>query len=69
LSIDKQLTITLNNLNEAPINILIDKSNLDENSENNTVVGVLSTTDLDGVDTHSYTLINNAGDRFQLIRN
>lgn len=69
MSIDKQLTITLNNLNEAPINILIDKSNINENIENNTVVGVLSTTDLDGVDTHIYRLINNAGDRFKLVGN
>src|SRR5690606_29603855 len=41
--------------NEAPSDISLDNSDIDENTTANTVIGVFSTTDLDTTDTHTYS--------------
>ncbi|MCH2247167.1 MAG: Ig-like domain-containing protein [Crocosphaera sp.] len=63
------LTITVNNVNNPPSDIQLSNTNIDENTANNTVVGIFSTTDTDVGDTHTYSLLNNAGGRFGLLGN
>jgi len=50
--------ITLNNLNDAPGDLALDNSALDENNASNFVVGNLSTTDPDQADMHTYTIVD-----------
>lgn len=52
--------------NEAPTDIQLSSTSVDENSADNTVIGVFTTTDPDPGDTHTYTLVNDAGDRFAI---
>ncbi|UBF25627.1 tandem-95 repeat protein [Kovacikia minuta CCNUW1] len=52
--------------NQAPTNISLSNSTIAENSANGAIVGTLATTDPDASDTHTYTLLNNAGGRFAL---
>jgi hypothetical protein len=59
---EKQFTITVNNLNEAPTDISLSKQNIDENSGADAVVGSLSATDQDAGQTYSYSLITGTGD-------
>ena len=61
LSYEKAFTVNITDVNEAPTNLTIDKSNIDENSLANSIVGNLTTTDPDLVDTASYTLVAGAG--------
>ena len=69
LSFEKDFTIYVNDVNEAPTDISLSPAAVDENAANNTVVGTLSTTDPDSADTHSYTLLDDAGGRFQVVGN
>jgi VCBS repeat-containing protein len=66
---DKVFTINLNDIDETPNNqsptdIGLSNNTVDENSSDGTIVGSLFTTDADAEDTHTYSLINNAGGRF-----
>jgi hypothetical protein len=54
-------------LNVAPTDIALTASTIAENSAQGTVVGVLSVTDPDAGDTVTFTLTNNAGNRFQIV--
>ncbi len=65
-SIQRTFTITVNETNFTPTDITLSNTTIAENSENNTVIGILSTTDSDAEDTHTYSLINSAGGRFAL---
>jgi len=56
------VTVGINNVNEAPMDIALDNSDVDENQPAGTMVGNLSTTDPDIGDTHTYTLIAGPGD-------
>ena len=56
-------------VNSAPWNITLDNSTVPENSANNTVIGLLSASDNNTNDTHTFTLINNAGGRFAIVNN
>ncbi|MGI9608992.1 MAG: cadherin domain-containing protein, partial [Acidimicrobiia bacterium] len=56
------ISITVNDVNEAPTDIALAPSSLDENVAVGTVVGALSTTDPDPTDTHTYALIAGVGD-------
>jgi large repetitive protein len=62
LSYEKAFTVNITDVNEAPTNVAIDKSNIDENSPANSVVGNLTTTDPDLIDTATYTLAAGTGD-------
>ena len=44
-------------VNEAPTDITLDNDNVDENAEIGTLVGLLSTSDPDVGDTHTYTIL------------
>ncbi|MCM2315292.1 MAG: Ig-like domain-containing protein, partial [Thermoanaerobaculia bacterium] len=54
--------ITINSLNDAPTDIQLSNSAIDENQVSGTAVGSLTTTDADVADTHTYTLVAGTGD-------
>ncbi len=62
LTYEKSLTITINNLNEAPTDISLSASSVNENIAGNTAVGTLASTDPDAGNTFTYTLVAGAGD-------
>jgi len=59
---EKAFTITINDLNEAPADMNLSSSSVNENVAANTVVGALSTVDQDAANTFFYTLVAGAGD-------
>ncbi|GGA41024.1 cadherin domain-containing protein [Okeania sp. KiyG1] len=70
-SFEQRLTINVSNVDETPPNsaptaVEIDNDTIAENSNNNTVVGNLTTSDSDAGDTHTYELLNDANGRFAL---
>jgi methionine-rich copper-binding protein CopC len=58
LSFDKQFTITINNVNDAPTDISLSNDSIDENEPSGTTIGTLSATDDDSGQTHDFTLEN-----------
>ncbi|MDW3196496.1 MAG: cadherin domain-containing protein [Cytophagales bacterium] len=66
LSVTQDLTITVNNLNEAPETIGLSNSSVDENSNLNTIVGTLSTADEDTNDSFTYTLSGDEASAFSI---
>jgi|GEM_PF-1973138 len=54
---DKVFTISVNDINEAPTDITVDATNVDENVPVGTLIGNISTADPDAGDTHSYEVI------------
>ncbi|HEY9691409.1 MAG TPA: putative Ig domain-containing protein [Oculatellaceae cyanobacterium] len=62
LGYDKALTININDLNEAPTDISLSATSINENASANTVIGTLGSTDPDAGNTHSYALIPGASD-------
>lgn len=66
---DKLFTLNITDVNEeisnqSPTDIGLSNSLIDENSPNNSGIGILSTLDPDVGDTHSYALVDDAGGRF-----
>jgi uncharacterized protein YaiE (UPF0345 family) len=61
---DKTVTATFD-LNAAPTDIILSTSSVDENSSVGAVVGILTTTDPNAADTHTYS-IQTAGVPFQI---
>jgi len=62
------VNFTINNANnDTPTNIKLTNSNINENSPNNTIIGQISISDPDLNDTHTLTLIDDAGGRFKLV--
>ena len=59
---EKQFTISVENVNEAPTNISLSANTIAENAPVNTVVGSLSTTDVDSGNTFTYSLVAGTGD-------
>jgi hypothetical protein len=62
LTTEKQFTITVENVNEAPTNIAISSNSIAENAGANGIVGALSTTDVDSGNTFTYSLVAGSGD-------
>jgi Bacterial Ig domain/Cadherin domain/RTX calcium-binding nonapeptide repeat (4 copies) len=62
LSFEKQLTVTVSNVNEGPTDIALSSSTVAENQAPGTTVGTLSSVDPDSGDTHSYELVSGSGD-------
>jgi hypothetical protein len=52
--------------NQPPTDVLLSSNTVLENSAANTVIGALSAVDPDAGNTHTFTLVNNAGGRFAL---
>ncbi len=58
----KTFTIVVNDINDAPTNIIISTDSIQELSPINTPIGNFSTTDEDAGATHSYSLTSGTGD-------
>jgi hypothetical protein len=73
LFFEKELTVTVTNVNEAPTDIALSNASVDENTPAGTPVGTLSSTDPDVGATHTYTLVAGTGDdhnaKFQIVGN
>ncbi len=61
LFFEKQFTIAVTNVNEAPTDIALSASSIAENNTVNATVGALSATDADAADTRTYTLVSGIG--------
>ena len=61
LSFEKSITVTVNDLNEAPTNMALSASAVNENVAANTAIGTLSSTDEDASNTFTYTLVSGTG--------
>jgi hypothetical protein len=57
LTYDKSLSVSVLNVNETPTGIALSNNTINEYVAVNTVVGVLTTTDPDGSDTFTYSLV------------
>ncbi len=53
-------------INSDPTDIILSNDNIDENSASGTVIGNLTTEDLDSEDTHTYQLLENPGGTFAI---
>ena len=63
-------TITVNEIaDDAPTQIQLSNTSIDENVANGSIVGTLGTIDPDAGDTHTYELVNNADGRFTIVGN
>lgn len=62
LSVTQTFTISVTDVNESPTALALSNSTVGDNAAVGTVVGVLSTTDVDSGDTHTYTLVSGTGD-------
>ncbi|QLE55149.1 NF038122 family metalloprotease [Nostoc sp. TCL26-01] len=65
LSYEKVLAIAINNINEAPTDLVISAANIDENKAIGTAIGNFTTTDPDApktAQTFTYSLVTGAGD-------
>lgn len=61
LTFQKVFTVNVNNLNEAPTDLNLSASSINENVVANTVVGTLSTVDPDAGNTFTYSLVSGTG--------
>lgn len=59
---EKQFTITVADVNEAPTSLFLSASSIVENSGANAIVGTLSSTDPDANSSFTYSLVNGTGD-------
>ncbi|MGZ9674768.1 MBG domain-containing protein [Flavobacterium sp. GNP001] len=62
LSFEKEFTITVNDRNEAPTDIALSNSVINENIPAESIVATLTTTDADISDKFIYTLVSGTGD-------
>jgi hypothetical protein len=62
LTYEKTFTITVTNVNEGPTDISVSSNSVAENQSTGTVVGNLSTTDVDTGSTFTYSLVSGSGD-------
>ncbi|MDQ1713087.1 MAG: large repetitive protein [Frankiaceae bacterium] len=61
LFFEELLTVTVTNVNEAPTDIGLTATSINENMPINSTVGTASTTDPDAANTFTYTLVTGAG--------
>lgn len=62
IAIERALTIAVVNQNEAPTNVILSKTDIDENQSPNAVVGLFTVVDQDVADSSSFSLVSGAGD-------
>ena len=58
---EKQFTIGINNLNDAPTNISLSNDSINENRAVNSLIGILTTTDEDASSVFTYSFANISG--------
>ncbi|NEO38301.1 MAG: hypothetical protein F6J90_18980 [Moorea sp. SIOASIH] len=68
-SYDKTFTIDVENQNFAPTDITLDGNSVKEFSNNGTTIATLTTSDVDGEDTHTYELFDDPEGRFEIVGN
>lgn len=61
-TLDKQLTINVNDINEAPTDLLLSETTVAEGQDTGTEVGTLSATDEDTNDSYTFELVSGGGD-------
>ncbi|MCE7990431.1 MAG: cadherin repeat domain-containing protein [Roseivirga sp.] len=61
-SVSSSFILTISDVNDAPTEILLSQSDLDENNAVGDIIGVFSSTDQDEADTHTYSLTAGTGD-------
>jgi gliding motility-associated-like protein len=61
LSFEKEFTITVINVNEAPTALALSNTSVLENAASGTILGTLAGTDADAGDMHTYTLVAGTG--------
>ncbi len=61
LSIERQFTLTVTNVNEAPTNLLLSSTSVTENNAPNTNIGTLTATDPDSGNTFLFSLVTGTG--------
>ncbi|MCE7991268.1 MAG: choice-of-anchor D domain-containing protein [Roseivirga sp.] len=61
-SFEKVITLSVENVNEAPVSLTISNMSISENLAIDTVIGTLTTDDPDTNDTFAYTLVSGDGD-------
>ena len=73
LAFEKTITLSVNDLNDAPKDLQISASTFYENITSGSVVSILTSTDEDSGDTHAYSLVSGEGavdnDAFEIIDN
>lgn len=69
LSLDKEYTISVEDVNEEPIELFLTNTELTEGLVSGSLVGLLSTVDTDNNDTHTYTLSGTDASSFQILGN
>ena len=62
IATSQTLTVTVTNVNEAPTNIALSPTSVNENVSANTPIGILSSTDPDAANSFTYTLVAGTGD-------
>ncbi|MCG8653330.1 MAG: cadherin repeat domain-containing protein, partial [Pirellulales bacterium] len=62
LSVEQSVTINATDANDAPTEIMLSDDSISENSPAGTTIGMLSTTDPDAGDLHTYQLVEGDGD-------
>ena len=62
LFVDKAFLISVNDVNEAPTDVILSNNSIPENSGDNALVGTLSSIDADAANTFTYSLATGAGD-------
>ncbi len=66
ITYDKDFTITIVNVNDDPSDIQLSNASIQENLDAGTTIGELTTTDQDEADTHTYTIIGDNTDFFEI---
>jgi VCBS repeat-containing protein len=61
LTAEKVVTVSVTDVNDAPTDIALSNNSVTENNAVSSVVGTLSTTDVDAGDSFTYTLVSGAG--------
>lgn len=73
LSIERSLTLAIQDVNEAPDSLTLSQTNLHENTGNGALVGTFAATDPDANETLTYQLVEGAGDadnaQFEIVGN
>ena len=64
---EEDLSILVTDVNEPPTDIQLSANLIAENATTNTLIGTLTTVDADTPDTHTYTLLDDAGGRFAVV--
>ena len=62
MTLDKEITVYVADINESPENVLLSTFAFNENIVRGSAIATLSTSDPDSGETHSYALVSGEGD-------